>query len=92
MKPFLHRKLTSKFGEVPPLEPQSKTFGRLLGYVLHYRLAIALTILLLLLGTVLNLTVPYLLGEGLNNLSCTNGQNRPLLCVLRAHICLASFG
>lgn len=68
MKPFIRRKLRSKTKEsFPPA--RMRTLGRLLSYVTRYRGAIALVILLLLIGTVLNLFIPFLLGIGINNLS-----------------------
>lgn len=67
-KPFLHRKFPSKAGE-PPKESTGKVLARLLGYVTRYTGQILLVILLLLVGTTFNLLIPYLLGEGLNNLS-----------------------
>jgi len=67
-KPFLHRKFHSKAGE-PPKEFPGQVFGRLLGYVTRYTGQLLLVIFLLLIGTTLNLLIPYFLGEGLNNLS-----------------------
>ncbi|MFB2834842.1 ABC transporter ATP-binding protein [Floridanema evergladense] len=67
-KPFLHRQINSKAGK-PPQESAGKVFARLLGYVTRYVGQILLVILLLLVGTALNLLIPYFLGEGLNNLS-----------------------
>lgn len=69
MKPFLRRQRRSKAGEPPPEGTSGQTFARLLSYLIRYRLALVLVILLLLVGTVLNLVIPYLLGQGLNNLS-----------------------
>ena len=68
MRPFIFRKKRSKTEEVVP-STRLRTFGRLLGYVLRYRGAIALVILLLLIGTALNLLIPFLLGLGINNVS-----------------------
>jgi ABC-type multidrug transport system fused ATPase/permease subunit len=69
MKPFLRRQPPVK----PPLPPGALTrqqvIGRLLHYVTRYRGVMALVVLLLLVGTILNLAVPYLLGVGINNLS-----------------------
>lgn len=67
-KPFLHRKFHSKAGE-PPKEFAGKVLARLLGYITRYIGQLLLVIFLLLIGTTLNLLIPYFLGEGLNNLS-----------------------
>lgn len=67
MRKFLHRQRQKT---PPPALPTSRqVMGRLLGYVTRYRSAMVLVVLLLLVGTVLNLFIPYLLGEGLNSLS-----------------------
>lgn len=74
MKPFIQRKVRTK---TPAGQPPNRlyTLGRLLSYVTRYPLAIALIILLLLLGTALNLLVPFLLGQGINNLSGSRDLN-----------------
>ncbi|MGA9379749.1 MAG: ABC transporter ATP-binding protein [Phormidium sp.] len=79
-KPFLHRKFRSKAGE-PPKEFAGKVFARLLSYVTRYTGKILLVIFLLLIGTTLNLLIPYFLGEGLNNLS-TSPNLRVLLNIV----------
>lgn len=66
-RPLLRRKRRSKLGEAAKAHPP--IFGRLLGYVTRYDTEVFAIVLLLLAGTVFNLTIPYLLGEGLNNLS-----------------------
>lgn len=69
MKPFLRRKLPSK-SLVPAAAPtQIQTFRRLNSYMTRYSGKLALVVVLLLIGTILNLMVPYLLGVGINNLS-----------------------
>ncbi|MEO1145510.1 MAG: ABC transporter ATP-binding protein [Cyanobacteria bacterium J06638_22] len=67
MKRFLrrHREKTAP----PDLSPPSRVLRRLLSYVIRYRGEMAIVVVLLLIGTALNLLVPYLLGEGLNSLS-----------------------
>jgi ATP-binding cassette subfamily B protein len=69
MKPLLHRKVKSKAGEPGAAKPPLKVLGRLLSYITCYPVEITGVIVLLFLGTVLNLLIPYWLGEGLNNLS-----------------------
>lgn len=69
MKPFIRRKVRSKTKEATAPTNRLHTFGRLLAYVTRYTGSVVLVILLLLAGTILNLMVPFLLGEGINNLS-----------------------
>lgn len=88
-KPFLRRKFRSKAGE-PPQEFAGQVFARLLGYVTRYTGKISLVIFLLLVGTALNLLVPYLLGEGLNNLTTSPNLNALLRIVL--FMAIASLG
>lgn len=75
MKPFIRRKVRSKTTEATPPTNRLRTLGRLLAYVTRYTGAIVLVILLLLVGTILNLVVPFLLGEGINNLSGSRDLN-----------------
>ncbi|MFB2879524.1 ABC transporter ATP-binding protein [Floridanema aerugineum] len=88
-KPFLHRKYPSKAGE-PPKESTGKVLPRLLGYVTRYTGQILLVILLLLVGTTFNLLIPYLLGEGLNNLSTS--PNLKVLLNIVILMAIASVG
>ncbi|MEO1211388.1 MAG: ABC transporter ATP-binding protein [Cyanobacteria bacterium J06638_20] len=67
MKQFLRRHREKN--APPELSPPSRVLRRLLSYVTHYRGEMAIVVVLLLIGTALNLLVPYLLGEGLNSLS-----------------------
>ncbi len=68
MKPFIHRQLKSKVQAL--VSPKrGKTIRRLLGYITRYSGAVAAMVLLLIMGSGLNLTVPFLLGQGINNLS-----------------------
>jgi len=64
MKPFIRRDRKTVH-----TVPKLRTLGRLLSYVTRHKIAIAAVILLLLLSTVLNLLVPFLLGQGINILS-----------------------
>lgn len=75
MKPFIRRKVRSKTTEATAPTNRLRTLGRLLAYVTRYTGAIVLVILLLLVGTILNLVVPFLLGEGINNLSGSRDLN-----------------
>jgi ATP-binding cassette subfamily B protein len=68
-RPLLHRKVKSKAGEPPASAPTLSVLGRLLRYISHYRATLIGVIALLIVGTVLNLLIPYWLGEGLNVLS-----------------------
>lgn len=79
-KPWLRRKVRSKLGE--PAKAKPPIFGRLLGYVTHYWGQMVLVVLFLLVGTVLNLFVPFLLGVGLNNLSTNPDLNALLQIVI----------
>ncbi|MFB2933769.1 ABC transporter ATP-binding protein [Aerosakkonemataceae cyanobacterium BLCC-F154] len=88
-KPFLHRKFRSKAGE-PPQEFAGQVFVRLLGYVTRYTGQILLVVFLLLIGTALNLLIPYFLGEGLNNLS--SSPNLRVLFSIVALMAIAAIG
>lgn len=77
---FLRRQVRSKAGN--PVKPQPPVFGRLLSYVTHYRESVLIVIILLLIGTVLNLVIPYLLGVGLNTLTSNPDLTRLLRLVL----------
>ncbi|MBE9012981.1 ABC transporter ATP-binding protein, partial [Pseudanabaenaceae cyanobacterium LEGE 13415] len=70
MKPFIRRDR-----ETVHKPTNLRTFGRLLSYVTRQKIAIAAIILLLLVSTVLNLLVPFLLGQGINNLSGSRDLN-----------------
>ncbi len=70
MKPFIRRKLRSKTEELTAPN-RLHTFGRLLSYITGYTGAMVPVVLLLLVGTILNLLVPFFLGAGINNLSDT---------------------
>lgn len=67
MKRFLHRHREKT--APPEIATPNQVLGRLLGYVTRHRGEMAWVIILLLIGTVLNLLIPYLLGEGLNSLA-----------------------
>ncbi len=75
MKPFIRRKVRSKTTEAAAPTSRLRTLGRLLAYVTRYTGSMVLVILLLLVGTILNLLVPFLLGEGINNLSGSPDMN-----------------
>lgn len=70
MKPFIRRDRQT-IHTVTKL----RTLGRLLSYVTRHTIAIAAVIILLLLSTVLNLLVPFLLGQGINILSGSRDLN-----------------
>ncbi len=75
MKRFLRR---HRVKIAPPeLAPPPQALGRLLGYVTRYRWEMALVVVLLIVGTALNLFIPFLLGQGLNSLSA--GLDGPYL-------------
>ncbi len=70
MKPFLKpRKLLSKFGYPPQPSTRAQAFQRLFGYLTAYPIPFALTMILVVVATALNLVVAYLLGVGINILS-----------------------
>ena len=68
MKPLLRRHPPSREPQSAQAVPRSETFGRLMGYVAHYRGALFWVVLAALLNTGLNLAVTYFLGQGINNL------------------------
>ncbi len=87
-KPFLRRLVRSKIGT--PAVPAPPVFGRLLGYVTRDCGAMVGVILLLLVGTALNLLIPYFLGVGLNVL--TQSPNSQVLLSLIGWMAIAAVG
>ncbi|MFQ4138561.1 ABC transporter ATP-binding protein [Nodosilinea sp. PGN35] len=87
--PFIRRQRRARY---PAPSPAGKwqSLRRLLTYVTRYRGAIALIGLLLLVGTVLNLLVPFLLGVAINNIS--GPQDRQALLQTVIWMALAAVG
>lgn len=72
MKPFIKpRQILSKWGYPPQPSPRVRVMQRLLAYLAAYPIQLTLTIVLVILGTALNLVVAYLLGVAINYLSAT---------------------
>jgi ATP-binding cassette subfamily B protein len=90
IEPLLRRKVKSKAGEPPVPQPTLAVLRRLLRYITHYRWQLIGAIALLLLGTVLNLVIPYWLGVGLNVL--TTPPDLALLAPLVIGIGVAALG
>jgi ATP-binding cassette subfamily B protein len=90
IEPLLRRKVKSKAGEPPVPQPTLAVLRRLLRYITHYRWQLIGAIALLLLGTVLNLVIPYWLGVGLNVLTTT--PDLALLAPLVIGIGVAALG
>ncbi|MBE9139797.1 ABC transporter ATP-binding protein [Nodosilinea sp. LEGE 07088] len=80
MKPFLKpRKLFSKLGYPPRPSSRSRVLQRLFGYLAAYPAQLTLIVLLVVVGTIANLVVAYLLGVGINNLSAPSPDLTGLL-------------
>lgn len=89
-RPLLHRKVKSKAGEPPAPAPTLSVLGRLLRYITRDRAPLIGVIVLLIVGTVLSLLIPYWLGEGLNVL--TTEPDLARLSQLAIWIVIAAIG